>query len=259
MSLQIKDLTFSYHKNHCPILQNVSCRFEPGRFYGIFGANGGGKSSLLKLAAGELDSHGAVELEGKNINNFTPREKALLLAVAAQENEQILPFTVKQSIQLGRYAHGDDGSEAVEKLLDEWNMRHLSDRQFSDLSGGEQQRVKLLRVLAQDTKYLLLDEPASSLDWTRQLELYEKLHNLAHNLAKCIIMVCHDLYLSPGFIDEMLLLKDGNLVYFGRPDTLQAEQAISQAFDRSLSIKRSDNAVNISWQVKKINIQANQL
>ncbi|MBE6366858.1 MAG: ABC transporter ATP-binding protein [Lentisphaerae bacterium] len=247
MSLQIKELSFAYHQNRQPVLRNISCTFEPGRFYGIFGANGSGKSSLLKLAAGELDAQGTVELEGKNIASFTPREKALLLAVSAQENELVLPFKVRECIRLGRYVHGDDGNAMVEKLLSEWNVRHLAERPFAELSGGEQQRIKLLRVLAQDTCYLLLDEPAASLDWSRQLELYEKLQHLSHTENRCVIMVCHDLYIAPGFIDEMLLLKNGELLYSGLPEGAAAERAAEAAFDRAVNIKRQAHSVQVSW------------
>ena len=106
----------------------------------------------------------------------------------------ILPFSVKECIALGRYVWNDKNPALIDHLLQEWNAEHLSNKQFSELSGGERQKIKLLRILAQDTRYILLDEPASSLDLARQLELYEKLQKTAHLENKCIIMVCHDLY-----------------------------------------------------------------
>ena len=104
-----------------------------------------------------------------------------------------------------------------------------------------------MRVLAQNTPYILLDEPAASLDWARQLELYEKLRKLAADAGKCVIMVCHDLYIAPGFIDEMLLMKSGRLIYSGKPDTAAAGEAVALAFERNMQISRTGNKVTLSW------------
>lgn len=233
MSLTAENLSFAYKKKGGNVLRNITCSFEQGVFYGIFGANGSGKSTLLKLLAGELMSHGAVRLDNKQVNAFSNRERARHIAVGAQGSELILPFTVRETIRLGRYVWDDDGSVLIDRLLQEWASGDLAERPFAELSGGEQQRVKLLRVLAQDTDYILLDEPAAALDWNRQLELYEKLQKIAHGQNKCVIMVCHDLYSAPDFIDRMLLLKDGSLIYSGTADSDLAKAAVAQAFGRS--------------------------
>ena len=171
-----------------------------------------------------------------------------MLAVGAQKNEVGLPFSARECIQLGRYAWGDDGEELIEFLLKEWHAQHLADKPFCTLSGGEQQRIKLLRILAQNSRYILLDEPAAALDWSCQLELYEKLQTLAVQQLRCVIMVCHDLYIAPAFVDEMLLLKNGRVVYSGAGNCDKVATALGVAFDRTLSISRAQNSVEIRWK-----------
>ena len=247
MSLVIENLTFCYRRKNIPAVEYFSYTFQPGKFYGIFGTNGSGKSTLLKIAIGDLFADKAVLLENKPVREFSSKELAKLMAYAPQEEELLLPFTVKKCIALGRYAWNDNNSALIDRLLKDWNAEHLADKLFAELSGGERQKIKLLRILAQDTRYILLDEPASSLDLPKQIELYRKLQKVAHEENKCIIMVCHDLYIAPGFIDEILLLKNGNLIYSGQTETQEAAQAIRDAFEYDFTISRKNNNIEISW------------
>ena len=235
MSLTVENLSFAYKKGAPAVLENISCSFKRGSFYGIFGANGSGKSTLLKLLAGELKSSSEIYLDDLSLTRLDIKSRAKLMAVGAQSDELILPFTVRECIKLGRYVWNDENPELIERLLQEWNAASLAERPFAELSGGEQQRIKLLRILAQDTPYILLDEPGSSLDWSRQYELYEKLQTIAHEQNKCIIMVCHDLYTAPDFVDRMLLLKGGRIIYSGDPECEAAFQAINSAFGRRMN------------------------
>ena len=246
MALVLRNVSYAYPGAGRNAVENCSFEFQMGHFYGIFGSNGSGKSTLLKLLAGDIPCS-SVSIDGNLLKKLSPRQKATLLAVAEQENELILPFTVRECIKLGCYIRNNGDDELVTRLLTQWQMLDWQDKMFAELSGGERQRVKLLRVLAQDTPYILLDEPASSLDWARQLDLYGKMRSLAHESGKCVIMICHDLYMAPAFIDEMLLMKSGSLIYSGKPDSADANLAVSQAFERDIALTRSSNSVTVSW------------
>lgn len=247
MSLSIQKTSFAYSNSSGVALKDIACSFSRGRFYGIFGANGSGKSTLLKILSGDLKSTVPVMADGRILRSLSAGERAGILAFAAQENELILPFKVRECIKLGRYIRHDINDELIDRLMKDWQAEHLADKFFGELSGGEQQKVKLLRILAQDTPYILLDEPGSSLDWSQQLELYGKLKAIAHRENKCIIMVCHDIYTAPGFIDEMLLLNSGRIIYSGAPDVPAAAAAVANAFGRTFQVSRSSNCINISW------------
>ena len=248
MCLCIENLDFAYRKNSVKVLEKITCEFERGKFYGIFGSNGCGKSTLLKVLANLLPGSSPVMLDGKKLKNFSSKQRAQFLGYAAQENELNLPFTVRECIKLGRYAWSDSNDDLIDSLIAEWNMEAFAGKNFSELSGGEQQKIKLLRVLAQDSDYILLDEPGSSLDWTRQLELYERLQKIAHTKNKCVIMVCHDIYLAPSFIDQMLVLADGRLIYNGVPSGSGADNAVARAFGRDFTLQRESGKVVIQWQ-----------
>ncbi len=247
MSLAVNHSSFAYHNSKALALNDFSYTFVPGVFYGIFGANGSGKSTLLKLLAGDIAGDSSVLLDDRPLRQIPHLECARLIAYAAQEEELPLPFTVEECIALGRYAWPDKEPALIDQLLKKWNAEYLRGKSFTGLSGGERQKVKLLRILAQNTRYILLDEPASSLDFAKQLELYENLQQIAHRENKAVIMVCHDLYIAPAFIDEMLLMQKGQLVYSGNPDTQQAASTTAQAFDRNFKISRSIGKVEISW------------
>ena len=247
MSLTVKNLTYCYRKGNVPAVNDLSYTFQPGSFYGIFGANGSGKSTLLKLLAGDLSADNPVLVEDRPLHRLPSIEMAKQMAYAPQEEELLLPFTVKECIALGRYAWKDNNTALIDRLLKEWNVEHLSGKRFAELSGGERQKIKLLRILAQDTKYILLDEPASSLDLPKQIELYEKLQKVAHEENKCVIMVCHDLYIAPGMIDEMLLMKKGCLLYAGKSETPEAVKATGEAFERDFIINRKVRHIEINW------------
>ena len=252
MSLCVKNLDFAYRKNSGLVLEKITCEFEPGKFYGIFGSNGCGKSTLLKVLANLQHGSTQVMLDGRMLKSFTSKQRAQLLGYAAQENELNLPFTVRECIKLGRYAWSDSNEDLIDSLIAEWKVDDLAGKNFSELSGGEQQKIKLLRVLAQDSDYILLDEPGSSLDWTRQLELYERLQKIAHEKNKCVIMVCHDIYLAPSFIDQMLVLADGRLIYNGVPAGSCADDAVAKAFGRDFTLLRENGKVVIQWQSDQV-------
>ena len=145
MSLSVKNLTFCYRRKNIPAVNDFSYTFRSGMFYGIFGANGSGKSTLLKILAGDLSAEQAVLLEDMPLQQLSSRSLAQLMAYAPQEEELLLPFTVKECIALGRYAWNDKNISLIDRLLKEWNVEHLSDKQFAELSGGERQKIKLLR------------------------------------------------------------------------------------------------------------------
>ena len=247
MSLSVKGARYFYRKGTAAV-DDVSFSFEPGRFYGIFGSNGSGKSTLLKMLTGDLEPENPVLLEGRALRSFSSMELAQQIAYAEQDAELILPFKVRECIKLGRYIWRDNNTSLIDRLLKDWNAEHLADKEFSELSGGERQKIKLLRIVAHDTRYILLDEPASSLDLPKQIELYENLKKTAHEENKCVIMVCHDLYIAPSYIDEMLIMKQGKLLYAGSAESAGAEQAAAIAFERNFKISRKNQRVEIVWQ-----------
>lgn len=204
--IELKNVSFSYSPGN-PVLKGISACFESGVFYGIFGPNGCGKSTLLKLITGELvPDSGSISPRWND-----PLERACRLAMVEQEIPRRIPLTVREVVALGCYPWVKRGnmSSDVEVILNELQLAPLAEKPFSHLSGGERQRTMLARSVAQDTPILLLDEPASSLDIGFQHEFYRLLRRFARK-GKCIVMISHDLFIAPHYLDEALLLKGGD-------------------------------------------------
>lgn len=224
--IELVDVSFSYPAR-APVLNRISTHFEAGKFYGIFGPNGCGKSTMLKLITGELKP-----ASGKVTPEWTePLERARNLAVVEQEVPSRIPLTIREIVTLGRYPW-----ERLELNLElighALKMLHLSDLAgvpYSKLSGGERQRVMLARAVAQETPILLLDEPASSLDIGFQHNFYRILRDLAKK-GKCVIMVSHDLFIAPEYLDEILMLKNGRIVQHGTPQKMTETETLRMVF-----------------------------
>lgn len=123
MALVLENVSYAYPGAGRNAVENCSFEFQMGHFYGIFGSNGSGKSTLLKLLAGDIPC-ADVTVDGKSLKSLSPRNKASLLAVAEQENELILPFTVRECIKLGCYIRNQADDELVTQLLTQWQMLH---------------------------------------------------------------------------------------------------------------------------------------
>jgi iron complex transport system ATP-binding protein len=238
----------SYSIGTLQILNNVSFEALPGEITVIVGSNGAGKSTLLKIACGAMQAtSGNVQLQAKRLSQWKPSELAKCLAVLQQQNVLSLPFKVNDVVMMGRYPHFKKQPstldfDVVNEALKKVGISKLADKNYLDLSGGEQQRVHLARVFAQiwasdsyDTRYLFMDEPSNNLDIRHQ---HNSL-NMAREFAAeghAVVAILHDLNLALQYADKIMLLKRGNAVAFGTPEEVMTENIMSKVFDYPLNI-----------------------
>lgn len=199
------------------VLFGVDLVAEPGRVTALLGPNGSGKSTLLKALVGLVPSTGAIELDGERLGGLDLRDRARRLAYVPQRTQLAARLEVRSVVELGRFAHrevfgrlGDEDAAAVERALDEADVRVLEHRRFNELSGGEQQRVLLARALATGATALLLDEPTSSQDVRHALELHRSLRALAAR-GCTVLVVLHDLAEVRRHADRAVLLDGGRV------------------------------------------------
>ena len=236
MNLTAEVISFSYHPDR-PILDHVSLTVQAGVVTALFGPNGCGKSTLLKCLNGSLRPRsGRVMLDGQPVNDLSAEEVARHVAVVPQDMPVNIPFTVRQMVMLGRYAHGQTGSgesyednRIVESALSRVDAITLTHRFFSQLSGGERQRVAIAMALAQQGEVLLLDEPASHLDISHQLEFY-KLVRLLSSEGQAVLMVCHDILLAPLFTDKCILINQGSILESGTAEEVLRPANLALAY-----------------------------
>ncbi|RAK03255.1 iron complex transport system ATP-binding protein [Larkinella arboricola] len=238
------------------LLDDVSLAVRPGELVAVVGANGAGKSTLLKTFSRELTpTQGQVVLDNKPINRFSALELARQRAVLAQQNPLAFEFTVYELVMMGRYPHFEghprpEDMAIVDFALVRTGITHLTGRAVPTLSGGEQQRVHLAKVLAQlmtldeiqqphaliqQPKYLLLDEPTTGLDLYYQHSLLDVASELTRRNYG-VVAILHDLNLVMQYADNVLLLKEGRALAFGKPISVLTTEAIFSAFHLSVQI-----------------------
>jgi iron complex transport system ATP-binding protein len=239
--LTVEDLAFRYGavegRETSWSLGRFSFHVGVGEILGIVGPNGSGKSSLLRLLAGLLAPHeGRILLGGRPLAQLERLEVARVVALVPQDYAQVFPFTVAETVLMGRYPHrsrrlwslGVEGEteqdlSAAHRAMSETDVWSLADRLVSELSGGERQRVVIARALAQEPRILLLDEPTAFLDINHQLEICRLISRLRSERKLTVALVSHDLNVASQYCDRVLVLKDGQLVTIGPPrETIQS-------------------------------------
>ncbi len=233
MDIQTKDIEVSF--DSVSILKQVDISAGRGQFVGLLGPNGSGKSTLLKAVYRALKpSGGAVLLDGKPLNQWSIKDSAKKMSVVAQHNYYNFDFSVQDIVLMGRSPHKKvlerDSSkdyDIVSNCLEVVGMSDFSERSFSTLSGGEQQRVILARALAQETDCLVLDEPTNHLDIKHQLDLM----NLVKGLDKTVIAAIHDLNIAAMYCDYIYVLKDGKVFDAGETRKVLTTSLIREVYE----------------------------
>jgi iron complex transport system ATP-binding protein len=230
------------------LVAGVSLDVRPGEVLAIVGPNGAGKSTLLRMLSGERKpTEGEVQLEGRPLDLWPPRKLAQRRAVLPQSSVVNFPFTAFEIALIGRAPHvvsreSPRDLEITRDALALAEVEHLAGRIYPTLSGGEQQRVQLARILAQiweppseGARYLLLDEPISNLDLAHQQAVLGIARRLAgENVA--VVAVLHDLNHAAHFADRILILRAGNVHAIGVPREVLTKEIIDAAFDVSTTI-----------------------
>lgn len=230
------------------VLKGVSLTARSGRLLGIIGPNGSGKSTLLKVIGGVLTPlSGQVLYDGQDIFRLRPRETAKLVAAVNASEQPVFPFTVEQTVLMGRSPYaplfGDSPADLAiaRECMQRTRVCHLARRKVTGLSSGELQRVLIARALAQRPKVLLLDEPTAHLDVNFQQEVMELATDLAHEAGLTVIAVLHDLNLAGKYCDDLVILVDGQVAAAGPPNDVLTEENLLAVYGvRAIVGRRPD-------------------
>jgi len=226
----LDDVTFAYDER--PVLRRVSFALERGEFVGIVGPNGSGKSTLIDLIDGlQQPSSGEVRVNDRPTGSYRRLEMAREVALVPQHFDLGFDLSVREVVEMGSYCHGKDAPQAGDPALtlSRLGIADLAPRPFTELSGGERQLVVLAQALMQRAPLLLLDEPASALDVSHQLHLFDLLKELnADGLT--VLCILHDLNLALHYFDKLLVLSDGEVAAFGPPDDVLRPEIVEAVY-----------------------------
>ncbi len=256
MSILCKDVSVELGGKR--IVDKINAEFETGKFIGIIGPNGSGKSTLLKSIYRTLSiSEGDIYIDEKLLSEYPYKESAKAMSVVAQHSDYSFEFSCLEVVLMGRspykkYMQSEDENDynIAFDALDKVDMLEYKNRQFSTLSGGEQQRIILARALCQQTRYLILDEPTNHLDVKHQLDILD----LVKSIGVTVIAAIHDLNIALRYCDYIYVLKSGKIYYEGNPQRVLTPKIIQEIYDVKCNILNDDKADNkvISFYTDKL-------
>ncbi|HBZ71129.1 MAG TPA: hemin ABC transporter ATP-binding protein [Deltaproteobacteria bacterium] len=234
------------------VLQGVDLVLFAGEILGLLGANGAGKTSLLRIATGVLaPDDGAVRLFGRPVGEFSRAELARRIALVPQRSEVPFPYPAAEIVRMGRAPHlgllGFESREDVaiaERAMEEVGIRELAGRSILELSGGEQQLVAIARGLVQATPILLLDEPTAFLDLRHRVHVLRLVRGLAR-AGRAVLVVSHDLGLAARFCDRLALLSGGHVLAAGSPAEVLTPSHLAAAFGIEATVLRAPDGTPI--------------
>lgn len=222
--LKVNNVSCGY--NGTPILKNISFSVEKGKFLGILGPNGCGKTTLLKVISGLLNpAAGKVIIDEVNLKDYSSRQLAKKMTVLPQLHATAFSSTVRETVSIGRYPHqsgffsswSKEDEQAVVQAMEQTGVKKFENTFLEYLSGGEQQRVFIAQALAQSSDLLLLDEPTNHLDIAHQKQILDMIRKEVTENGLTVVSVFHDINLASLYCDELLLMENGTVRAFGEP------------------------------------------
>jgi len=244
-SLVFDDLVVQYAARATPALDGVSLTAHAGRLTAVVGPNGSGKSTivraLLRLTARR---RGSIRIGPEMLEAFAPRAFAMRVAVVPQREEPVMPMRVDDFVALGRHPHrsafgalGAHDRRCIDEALERTGMAGYRLRRTDQLSGGEWQRVRIARALAQDAPVLVLDEPTSFLDMAHEMAVFELLDELARE-GRTVLLVSHQLNLVARFATHIVVLHQGRVAAAGTASDVMRGELLERVYDWPLVITR---------------------
>lgn len=237
------------------VLHDISLSLSSGHLVALVGPNGAGKTTLLRALAGLIPSRGNISIGGDALASLSLRERAKRFAYLPQGHTVHWPLPARDIVALGRYPHGatdparlsPGDMEAVLRAMQAVDVTAFGNRRVTELSGGERSRVALARVLAVEAPVILADEPTASLDPRHQIDVMQRLRNVA-DTGVLVIVVTHDLGLAARFADRVLVLSEGRLASQGAPAEALSDAVMAEVF--RISAYRAEyqrEAVIVPW------------
>ena len=240
MAIQLNNICKKYGNQ--TIIDNITLTLEKGKIISFIGANGAGKSTLLNIMSRLLKADsGEIYLDGTALNNLKSEDIAKKLSILKQNNYVGLKLTVAELVAFGRfpYSAGNlkmEDKKIIDEAIEYLDLQKLRNHYINELSGGQKQRSFIAMILAQDTNYILLDEPLNNLDMKHSLQIMQVLHKLCIEKNKTIILVIHDINFASVYSDEIFALKNGRLIFSGRPKKLMNSETLNQIFDFNIPV-----------------------
>ena len=245
MAIEIRNITKSYGSKK--VVDNVSVTIPTGKITSFIGPNGAGKSTVLSIISRLLSAdNGDVYLNGELLNRKKSSDIAKQLAILKQTNNINLRLTIEDLVSFGRFPYSKGNLTQTDRTfidnaiayMDLDDIRH---QYIDSLSGGQRQRAYIAMTLAQDTDYILLDEPLNNLDMKHSVQIMQVLRKLATELNKTVVIVIHDINFASCYSDYIVAMKNGKLVQQGEVNYIMQSTVLQDIYDMSIPIQDIDD------------------
>lgn len=242
--IKVKNLSKKY--NDKTVVDNVSVNIKKGKITSFIGPNGAGKSTLLS-AVSRLIKHdvGEIMIDKKEINSWKSNELSKKVAILRQANNLNVRLTIRELVSFGRfpYSQGNltqEDWDKVDEALSFMELHEIENQFLDELSGGQRQRAFIAMVIAQDTEYILLDEPLNNLDMKHSVQIMKVLRRLVDELGKTVILVIHDINFASFYSDYVVALKNGEIIRQGPTNEIIEQGTLKEIYDMDIPIKQID-------------------
>ena len=220
----------------------VSVDIEPGGITALVGPNGAGKSTILTMIGRLLHiDEGVIEVAGYDVVKSQSKTIAKILSILRQENHFVTRLTVRQLVAFGRFPYSRGrltrtDEDYISRAIDFLDLNDLENRYLDQLSGGQRQRAYVAMVLAQDTDYVLLDEPLNNLDIQHAVSMMQQLRQAADELGKTVVIVIHDINFAAAYADRIIAMADGEIKYSGTPREIMTPEILADVFNTPMQV-----------------------
>ncbi len=240
--IEVKNVSKSYGGK--PVVQKVSLNIIKGKITSFIGPNGAGKSTLLSMMSRLMTKDkGEVIIEGKEISSWKSSELAKKISILKQSNHINMRLTIRELVSFGRFPYSQgkltkEDWEQVDEAIAYMDLTDMQNKYLDQLSGGQTQRAYIAMVIAQNTDYILLDEPLNNLDMKHSVQIMKVLRRLTEELGKTVVLVIHDINFASCYSDHIVALKEGKIVKDGPTDDIIERDVLNSIYDMDIPIQQ---------------------
>ena len=238
--MQISHIIKKYDEK--TVVNDVSFSLPKGNVTSLIGPNGAGKSTVMSIISRLIAAdNGSVVIEKKDINKWNSKELSKHLAILTQSNNIQMKLTVEELVAFGRFPHSggrltDKDKDIINKSIEYMELNEFRNRFIDELSGGQRQRAYIAMVIAQDTEFILLDEPTNNLDIYHATNLMKIIRKLSDELGKTVVTVLHEINYAAFYSDYICAFKDGRVAKFGTVDEVMTKEVLSEIYNVDFEI-----------------------
>lgn len=239
--IEVKNVSKKYADKH--VIDQVSLKITKGTITSFIGPNGAGKSTLLSMISRlTTKDQGEVFIEGKEISKVKSNDLAKQISILKQSNHINIRLTIKELVSFGRFPYSQgkltpEDRKFINEAIQYMDLEDIQDKYLDELSGGQNQRAYIAMVIAQNTDYILLDEPLNNLDMKHSVQIMKVLRRMVDELGKTVIIVIHDINFASVYSDYIVALKDGRIVKEGATNDIIDRTVLQDVYDMDIHIE----------------------